>query len=143
MEATFDDLRQGELKTIAWRGKPVWIMRRSAEMVRSLERPNPVLADPRSERSMQPPYCKDPQRSRRPDVFVAIAICTHLGCSPKLTLHDEVFNAQIRSQGGFVCPCHGSRSDLAGRVVKDVPAPTNLEIPDYGFGGQARLTIGA
>ena len=142
VEATFNDLREGELKTVAWRGQPVWIVHRSAEMVRSLERSNPVLADPRSERSTQPPYCKNPLRSRRPDVFVAIGICTHLGCSPKLTLHDETFDARTHADGGFLCPCHGSRFDLAGRVVKDVPAPTNLVIPDYTFGGPALLTIG-
>ena len=127
VEATFSDLRRGELKTVAWRGKPVWIMQRSSEMMGSLERPNPILADPRSERSIQPSYCRNPLRSRRPDLFVAIGVCTHLGCSPKLTLHDETFDAQIHGPGGFICPCHGSRFDLAGRVVKDVPAPTNLE----------------
>lgn len=135
-------LAVGELRTVEWRGKPVWLMRRSDEMVRALRWPDPELADPQSKRSEQPASCANPTRSERADLFVAIGICTHLGCTPTLRLDDAALNAELHAPGGFVCPCHGSRYDLAGRVVKNVPAPTNLEIPDYAFTGASTLRIG-
>ncbi|MBT2326839.1 ubiquinol-cytochrome c reductase iron-sulfur subunit [Variovorax paradoxus] len=132
----------GELRTVGWRGKPVWLMRRSEEMVRALRQPDPELADPLSRRSDQPVSCANPTRSKRPEFFVAVGVCTHLGCTPILRLDDVALNAELHAPGGFVCPCHGSRYDLAGRVVKNVPAPTNLEIPDYLFTGASTLRIG-
>ena len=135
-------LAPGELRTVAWRGRPVWMLRRSEEMVRALLQPNPVLADPRSRRSGQPASCANPTRSERPEYFVAIGICTHLGCTPALRLDDESLNAELHAPGGFLCPCHGSRFDLAGRVVTNVPAPTNLDVPDYRFTSATTVRIG-
>ena len=135
-------LRPGELRTVAWRGKPVWLMRRTDEMVRALLQPDPALADPKSRRSEQPRSCANPTRSERPDLFVAIGVCTHLGCSPRLHVDDQALNAELHAPGGFLCPCHGSVFDLAGRVVKNVPAPTNLDIPNYRLTGPSTLTIG-
>jgi ubiquinol-cytochrome c reductase iron-sulfur subunit len=135
-------LATGELRTVAWRGKPVWLMRRSEDMVRALQQPNPVLADPQSSRSEQPKSCANATRSERPEILVAVGVCTHLGCSPTLRLDDSALNAELHAPGGFFCPCHGSRFDLAGRVVKNAPAPTNLDIPAYHFIDDARLQIG-
>jgi len=137
------DLKPGQMQTLAWRGRPVWVLRRDDAMIRSLEHPNPALADPDSLRSEQPPSCRNATRSIRPDVFVAIGLCTHLGCSPVLRLGDHALEAELGVSGGFVCPCHGSRFDLAGRVVRNVPAPTNLQVPDYRFDAPDRLTVGA
>lgn len=132
----------GELRTLVWRGRPVWIMRRSAEMVHALQRPNADLADPLSQRSEQPQSCANATRSVQPDIFVAVGVCTHLGCIPNLRLDDPALNAELKAPGGFRCPCHGSRFDLAGRVVRNVPAPTNLTIPDYRFVSASVLHIG-
>lgn len=136
------DLAPGQLRTVEWRGKPVWLMRRTDDMVRALQAPNPQLADPESRRSEQPASCSNATRSQRPDLLVAVGICTHLGCSPVLRLSDASLNAELHAPGGFLCPCHGSRFDLAGRVVKNVPAPTNLDIPDYRFMSATQLRIG-
>jgi len=133
IDVDISTLAVGELRTVAWRGKPTWFMRRSDEMVRALQRPNPNLADPMSKRSQQPHSCANATRSVKPEIFVATGICTHLGCIPTLRLDDAQMNAELQAPGGFLCPCHGSRYDLAGRVVKNVPAPLNLEIPDYRF----------
>lgn len=142
VELDVANLAPGDMKTVAWRGKPVWIMRRSPVMVQALRRPDPLLADPRSDRSVQPDDCRNPTRSLRPDLFVALAVCTHLGCSPTLRLDDPDLQAELHAPGGFICPCHGSRFDLAGRVLKNMPAPTNLTIPQYGFASDGRLRIG-
>lgn len=136
------DLSPGQLRTVAWRGKPVWLMRRTDEMVRALLAPNSQLADPASTRSTQPASCRNATRSEQPDLLVAVGICTHLGCSPVLRLSDAALNAELNAPGGFLCPCHGSRFDLAGRVVKNVPAPTNLDIPDYRYTSATTLRIG-
>lgn len=136
------DLAPGQLRTVLWRGKPVWLMRRTDAMVRALEQPNPVLADPASKRSEQPASCANATRSVRADLFVAVGVCTHLGCTPVLRLDDAALNAELHAPGGFDCPCHGSRFDLAGRVVQDVPAPTNLEVPEYRFLSDSSLQIG-
>lgn len=133
----------GALRTVAWRGKPVWVMRRSPAMVSALQQPNEALADPLSKRSEQPAACRNAMRSLQPDLFVCVGVCTHLGCSPVLALGDAAFDAQIRSAGGFYCPCHGSRFDLAGRVAKNVPAPVNLEIPPYTLAADGSLVIGS
>ena len=138
----FSGLLPGEMQTLAWRGRPVWVMRRSEAMVQALQQNDAALADPLSRRSEQPPACVNPTRSLRPDLFVAVGVCTHLGCTPILRLDDSRLNAELHAPGGFLCPCHGSRFDLAGRVVKNVPAPTNLDIPDYRFTGTSTLQIG-
>ena len=135
-------LSVGELRTVEWRGKPIWLLRRGDAMVRALQASNPDLADPLSKRSQQPVSCTNATRSERPEYFVAIGICTHLGCTPTLRLDDEALNAELHAPGGFLCPCHGSRFDLAGRVVKNVPAPTNLEVPNYRFTSSTTVRIG-
>jgi ubiquinol-cytochrome c reductase iron-sulfur subunit len=140
--ADISTLAPGELRVMAWRGKPIWLMRRTDEMVHALQRPNAELVDPMSRRSEQPGACTNETRSLRPEIFIAVGVCTHLGCSPLLRLDDAALNAELNAPGGFFCPCHGSRFDLAGRVVKDVPAPANLEIPDYKFISGTTVRIG-
>lgn len=142
VNADISTLAVGELRTVAWRGQPVWLMRRSEEMIRALQRPDPDLADPFSRHSEQPASCVNATRSERPDILVAVGVCTHLGCTPVLRLDDKALNAELHAPGGFFCPCHGSRFDLACRVVKNVPAPTNLVIPAYKFTGDSTLQIG-
>lgn len=124
-------LAAGRLKTVEWQGRPVWILRRGAAMQAALAAPNPELADPESAQSLQPPYARNAYRSLRPEYFVAIGLCTHQGCVPALTGNH------------FLCPCHTSRYDLAGRVFKAGPAPANLVVPAYRFDGESRLLIGA
>ena len=121
---------EGKLKTVEWQGKPVWILRRSADALAALPAFDDQLIDPRSERSLQPPACRNLQRSLRPDIFVAIGLCTHQGCTPALT------------GNLFLCPCHASKYDLAGRVFNAGPAPANLTIPAHRFEGETRLVIG-
>jgi ubiquinol-cytochrome c reductase iron-sulfur subunit len=142
VDADISDLAPGQLRTVAWRGKPVWLMRRTDEMVRALQRPDPELADPLSKHSEQPADCLNPTRSIRPEVFVAVGVCTHLGCSPVLHLHNAALSERLHAPGGFLCPCHGSVFDLAGRVIKNVPAPINLEIPVYRFTSPSAVKIG-
>lgn len=142
VQADVSTLAPAELRIVAWRGQPVWLMRRTEAMVRALQAPDGDLVDPLSKRSEQPASCRNATRSVRPELFVAVGICTHLGCSPKLRLDDAALNRELHAPGGFLCPCHGSRFDLAGRVVKDVPAPTNLVIPPYRFTSAATLQIG-
>lgn len=142
VEVDVSGLAPGVLQTVAWRGKPVWIMRRSDAMVQALQRPDAQLADADSKRSLQPAGCRNALRSLKPDLFVAVGVCTHLGCSPTLRLDDPALQAQLQAPGGFICPCHGSRFDLAGRVVRNVPAPTNLDIPPHDYLPDGRLHIG-
>ena len=139
-------LRPGEmLKPIpAWRGQPVFVIGRTAAEIALLERGNDGLADPNSENeARQPEYARNPSRSRRPEIGVFLGLCTHLGCSPK-----EKDEAGMREYvaawdgGGFYCPCHGSRFDLAGRVVKGVPAPDNLQVPPHSYLSDTEIIIG-
>ena len=138
----FSTLAPGEMLTVAWRGKPVWLMHRSEAMVRALQQTDSALADPLSKRSEQPLSCVNATRSQRPEFLVALGVCTHLGCTPNLRLDDSALNAELHAPGGFLCPCHGSRFDLAGRVLKNMPAPTNLDIPDHHFTSPSTLQIG-
>ncbi len=134
-------LAAGQMTVTQWQGKPVYIIRRTAEMIAELLTPHPDqqarLRDPDSQESKQPDYAKNTYRSRDPNILVMMAICTHLGCAPGY----RPDAAAAGSAGGFVCPCHGSRFDLAGRVYKDVPAPLNMEIPPYTLVGNL-LTLG-
>jgi len=143
VEVDIGDLLPGSMKTVEWRGKPVWIVRRSPEMRAALQSPSPDLADPNSLRDQQPEYARNATRSVRPEVFVAVGICTHLGCSPTAVPQGSA-NPSLPSdwQGGYFCPCHGSTFDGAGRVFKNKPAPTNLEIPPHQFLSETRLLIG-
>jgi ubiquinol-cytochrome c reductase iron-sulfur subunit len=143
VEVDIGDIPPGGMKTVEWRGKPVWIVRRSPEMLAALKTPSPDLVDPNSTRDQQPAYARNAMRSIRPEVFVAVGICTHLGCSPT-AVPEGTNNPSLPAgwQGGYFCPCHGSTFDGAGRVFKNKPAPTNLEVPPYQFLSDSRLLIG-
>ena len=132
----------GELRTVEWRGQPVWVMRRTPDMLASLEGMQD-LADPLSEEPQQPDYATNTHRSIRPELFVTVGICTHLGCSP-VTLPQGTRNPSVPAgwKGGFFCPCHGSTFDLAGRVFRNKPAPTNLVVPPHKYLADGSLLIG-
>jgi len=134
-------LRRGELHTIEWRGKPVWVLRRTPQMLASLKADENFLSDPDSEvSSQQPEYARNLARAIREDLFVTIALCTHLGCIPRY--YPQPGSIQPDWPGGFYCPCHGSKFDLAGRVFKGSPAPTNLVIPPYRYEASSTLVVG-
>jgi ubiquinol-cytochrome c reductase iron-sulfur subunit len=144
VEADISKLEVGQLLTVEWRGKPVWILRRSPEMLKTLPDMDKHLADPVSKvADQQPAYAQNPTRSVKPEVLVVVGICTHLGCSPVKKLEpgsDAILGHDW--PGGFFCPCHGSKFDLAGRVYKNVPAPTNLVVPPYSYLSDTRILIG-
>jgi ubiquinol-cytochrome c reductase iron-sulfur subunit len=143
VEADFSKLEPGQLLTVEWRGQPVWILRRTERNLRDLPSLNDLLLDPDSTNTkQQPEYAHNPLRSIRPDVVVLIGICTHLGCAPSYRPDVSPPDLGADWKGGFYCPCHGSRFDLAGRVYKGVPAPSNLVVPPYRFLGGSRLLIG-
>ena len=133
----------GGLKTVEWRGKPVWVVRRTAGMMAALQGQEASLADPQSARDQQPAYARNASRSIKPEVFVAVGICTHLGCSPTSVPAGSA-NPSVGAdwQGGFFCPCHGSTFDGAGRVFRNKPAPTNLEVPPHRYVSETRIVIG-
>jgi ubiquinol-cytochrome c reductase iron-sulfur subunit len=142
VEADISKVEPGQLIRVKWRGKPVWVVRRTEKNVADLPKLDPRLADPDSDMPQQPEYCKNGTRSRKPEFLVAVGICTHLGCSP--TYRPDIAPADLGPEwlGGFFCPCHGSRFDLAGRVYSGVPAPTNLVIPPYQFLSDTRILVG-
>ncbi|MBS1202156.1 MAG: ubiquinol-cytochrome reductase [Chromatiaceae bacterium] len=142
VEADISKLEPGALLVVKWRGKPIWIVNRTPEMLEALPTLDPELADPNSEAPQQPEYCRNPTRSIKPAYLVAIGICTHLGCSP--TYRPEVAPEDLgpKWKGGFFCPCHGSRFDLAARVFKGVPAPTNLVIPIHTYLNDTTILVG-
>jgi ubiquinol-cytochrome c reductase iron-sulfur subunit len=138
-------LQPGEKLTVEWRGKPVWILRRTPEMLESLKKTDPLVADPNSERTQYPTpeYAKNEYRSIKPEYLVAVGICSHLGCSPSDKLQPGAQPSLPDDwQGGFLCPCHGSTFDLAGRVFKNKPAPDNLEVPPHMYLSDTVLLIG-
>ncbi len=142
VEADVSKLEPGALMIVEWRGKPVWLVRRTQRMLDDLPTLDDQLRDPNSEMDQQPPYAKNPNRSINPELLVMVGICTHLGCSP--TYRPDVAPADLGPawKGGFFCPCHGSRFDLAGRVFQGVPAPLNLQVPPYRFVTDTRVLIG-
>jgi len=142
VEADVSKLSPGQLLTVEWRGKPVWIVSRTEEALESLSEGVDRLADPDSEIEQQPPYAQNPERAIKPEYLVVIGVCTHLGCSP--TYRPEIAPPDLGAnwEGGFFCPCHGSRFDLSGRVYAGVPAPTNLEVPPYRFADDGTIVIG-
>jgi ubiquinol-cytochrome c reductase iron-sulfur subunit len=143
VEVDISKLELGQQLTVEWRGKPVWIIKRTPEALENLPSLNPLLLDPESTASsQQPDYATNNTRSIKKDIMVLIGICTHLGCSP--TYRPELAPQDLGPdwKGGFFCPCHGSRFDLAGRVYKGVPAPINLEVPPYRFLGDNRIVVG-
>jgi ubiquinol-cytochrome c reductase iron-sulfur subunit len=143
VEADISHVELGQQITVEWRGKPVWILRRTPEMLDLLPKHDALLVDPESKESEQPAYVKGPQRSIKPEVFIATGVCTHLGCSP--TLKKEIGAASDMGgewPGGYYCPCHNSRFDLSARVFKGSPAPKNLVIPPHRYASDAVVVIG-
>ncbi len=145
VEVDISKLAPGEKVVVEWRGKPVWIMKRTPEQLESLKKTDAQVADPNSDRKAYPTpdYAKNEYRSIKPEIFVAVGICSHLGCSPT----DKLAPGPQPSlpddwQGGFLCPCHGSTFDLAGRVFKNKPAPDNLEVPPHQYLSDTVLLIG-
>jgi len=141
-EADISKLEPGQMLRVKWRGQPVWVVYRTPENLKDLDALKGELLDPDSIAPQQPAYCKNPHRSRKPEFLVAVGICTHLGCSP--TFRPEVAPADLGAawKGGFFCPCHGSTFDLAGRVFKGVPAPSNLVIPPHRFLSDTLILVG-
>lgn len=145
VEVDIGALKPGDLKTVEWRGKPVWVLRRTPEMLKTLTEVEPQLADPKSVvNSQQPAYAQNETRSIKSDVLIVVGLCTHLGCSPdtKKLAAGSASGLGENWPGGFFCPCHGSKFDLAGRVYKGVPAPTNLVVPPHKYLNDSRLVIG-
>ena len=142
VEADISKLSPGQLLTVEWRGKPVWIVNRTADTLKRLEEGRDRLSDPDSEVEQQPAYAQNQNRSIKPEYLVVVGICTHLGCSP--SYRPEIAAADLGSDwdGGFFCPCHGSKFDMAGRVYSGVPAPSNLEIPPYRYASDTMIVVG-
>lgn len=143
VEADISKLEPGQLIRVEWRGKPVWVLKRTKEIMVQLEEMKDQLRDPESNESEQPDSCKNVARSIKPEVFLAVGICTHLGCSP--TFRPEVAPEDLGAdwKGGFFCPCHGSLFDLSGRVYDGVPAPLNLVVPPHEYVTDTRILIGS
>jgi ubiquinol-cytochrome c reductase iron-sulfur subunit len=133
----------GEMRTVEWRGKPVWILRRTPAMLASISKTSDRVADPQSQRTAYPTpdYARNEGRSIKPEVFIAVGICSHLGCSPQGPKAPDA-EAALGTDPGFVCPCHGSTFDLAGRVFKNKPAPDNLEVPPHKYLSDSIVLIG-
>jgi ubiquinol-cytochrome c reductase iron-sulfur subunit len=143
VEVDIGKLEPGQMITVRWRGKPVWVVHRTKEMLDALPGLEGQLRDPKSlNADQQPRYAGNTTRSIKPELLVLVGVCTHLGCSP--TFRPELSPADLGPEwrGGFFCPCHGSRFDLAGRVYQGVPAPLNLEVPPYSYLSDSRLVIG-
>lgn len=132
----------GSLFTIEWRGRPIWVLHRTDSMIQSLGKGVDQLVDPLSDQPQQPPYAKNPTRSIKPDYLVLTGVCTHLGCIPLFRPDAAAADLGADWPGGFYCPCHGSKFDLAGRVFKNVPAPLNLEVPRHQYVTDAVVLIG-
>lgn len=142
IEVDISTIEPGTMKVVEWQGKPVWIVRRTQEMLDLLSKHDGDLTDPTATVAQQPDYCNNPMRSIKPEIFVVIGICTHLGCSP--SYRPDVAAADLGADwgGGWFCPCHGSRFDLAARVYKGSPAPTNLIVPPHQYLSENMLLIG-
>jgi len=142
VEVDIGKLEPGQMMTIEWRGKPVWVVRRTNESLNNLGAVEGMLRDSKSAASLQPTYAINQHRSIKPEYLVVVGVCTHLGCSP--TFRPELAPADLGPtwKGGFFCPCHGSRYDLAGRVYSGVPAPLNLEVPPYSYVTENRILVG-
>ncbi|HGS4827787.1 TPA: ubiquinol-cytochrome c reductase iron-sulfur subunit [Vibrio cholerae] len=141
VEVEISKLEEGQMVRVEWRGKPVWVVRRSQAVVESLKSHENQLRDPNSDELQQPNYAQNPYRSIKPEYFIAVGICTHLGCSP--TYLPDSFSEQVQGvKSGFFCPCHGSKFDMAGRVFQAVPAPLNLVIPPHMYLSDTRIVIG-
>ncbi|HWI38727.1 MAG TPA: ubiquinol-cytochrome c reductase iron-sulfur subunit [Burkholderiales bacterium] len=142
IEVDVSRIAPGELSVFEWRGKPVWVLRRTPEMIESLKAVEPRLSDPNSKASEQPKYAENEYRSARPDLLVLVGVCTHLGCSPQEKPAEAKAEMGADWPGGFYCPCHGSKFDFAGRVFNGSPAPTNLVVPPYTVVSDSKVVIG-
>ena len=143
VEVDISKLELGQLIRVEWRGKPVWVLKRSEQSLAEIAEMTDILRDPDSNESEQPESCKNVGRSIKPEVFLAVGICTHLGCSP--TYRPEVAPDDLGPawKGGFFCPCHGSLFDLSGRVYAGVPAPLNLVVPPHEYVTETKILIGS
>jgi ubiquinol-cytochrome c reductase iron-sulfur subunit len=145
VEADVSQLAPGEKLTVEWRGQPVWIVRRTKEMLEGIKKAESKVADPKSERKkseLTPVYARNEYRSRKPEFLVVVGICSHLGCSPQDRFKAGAEAFEQDWSGGFYCSCHGSLFDLAGRVYKNKPAPDNLKVPPYTYLSDTRILIG-
>ena len=143
VEVDISQLKPGEMMVVEWRRNPVWILRRTPQMVEELVGLENMLKDPESDAAaQQPEYAKNNQRSLKPEYFVAMGLCTHLGCSPTFKPEHSTQEVGAWWRGGFHCPCHRSNYDLAGRVYKNSPAPLNLPIPPHRYISEFRIVIG-
>lgn len=142
VEADIAALSPGEMQVLEWRGKPVWIVRRTKEMLDGIKKSDGQVSDPKSEVEQQPDYAKNEFRSIKDEYAVLVGVCTHLGCSPQLKSVDSKGEMGADWAGGFYCPCHGSKFDFAGRVYKGAPAPINLQVPPYTFLSETKILIG-
>ena len=142
VEVDLTKIEPGEMVREEWRGKPVWIVNRTKQMLQTLKDVEPQLRDPNSEQPQQPSYAHNEYRSIKPEFLVLVGICTHLGCSPTYRPDVGAEDLGANWEGGFFCACHGSRFDLAGRVFRGVPAPKNLEVPPYRYAGDDKIVIG-
>ena len=142
IEVDVSRIAPGELAVFEWRGKPVWVLRRTQEMLASLKKVEPRLSDPNSKASEQPKYAENEYRSAKPDLLVLVGVCTHLGCSPQEKPAEAKAEMGADWPGGFYCPCHGSKFDFAGRVFNGSPAPTNLVVPPYTVVSDNKVVIG-
>lgn len=140
--AEIGNLQPGQMATFNWRGRPVWVVKRTKDMLATLPVLEPKLADPDSAEPQQPEYAQNEYRSIKPDVLVMVGSCTHLGCSPSFRPEAPAPDIDSDWKGGFFCPCHGSKFDLAGRVYKGMPAPLNMVIPPYRYETETRIVIG-
>lgn len=142
VEVDLSDIKPGELRIVEWRGKPVWVLHRTPGMIDDVRADDAVVADPRSKVPQQPEYATNELRSIKPEYLVLVGVCTHLGCSPQLKPADDKAEMGGGWNGGFYCPCHGSKFDLAGRVYQGVPAPVNLVVPPYMYLSDTRILVG-
>jgi len=142
VEVDISKLEPGQRLTVEWRGKPVWIVRRTDGMLSDLKSLSGQLRDPESVKDQQPDYARNDSRAIKPEYLIVVGICTHLGCSPTFRPEVAPVDLGVEWKGGFFCPCHGSRFDLAGRVYEGVPAPLNLVIPPHTYVSDSRVLIG-
>lgn len=142
IEIDISKIEKGQMLTAEWRGKPIWVVSRTEQQLKDLPTLNGLMADPDSTAEQQPAYCQNETRAIKPEFWVAVGICTHLGCSP--TYRPDIAPADLGAdwKGGFFCPCHGSKFDIAGRVYAGVPAPTNMVIPPHKYLSDTTLLVG-
>ena len=142
VEADISGIAPGELKVVEWRGKPVWILRRTKEQLEAVKKADDKVSDPKSDVPLQPDYAKNEYRSIKPEFMVLVGICSHLGCSPQSKGAEAAAEMGADWAGGFLCPCHGSKFDLAGRVYKGAPAPVNMDVPPHMYLSDGTILIG-